>query len=56
MIEKINICKLFFKIIDRFSVGKKPPEDTAVKARLTESRSLKSVKLYRNITKTVDEK
>ena len=54
MIEKINICKSFFKILDKLSLGRNPPEDTLVKARFTESRSLKSVKLYRKMTKIVD--
>jgi hypothetical protein len=54
--EKTNICKLFIRIFDKLSPGINPPEDKLVKARLTESRSLKSVKLYKNITKIVEEK
>ena len=56
VIEKTNICKLFIRIFDKLSLGTNPPEDILVKARLTESRSLKSVKLYKNITKIVEEK
>ena len=56
VVEKTNICKLFIRIFDKLPSGINPPEDMLVKARLTESRSLKSVKLYKNITKIVDEK
>ena len=41
-------------MLDKLSFGKKPPEDTLEKARLTESKSLKSIKLYKNITKIVE--
>ena len=54
MIEKIKICKSFFKIKDKLSLGRNPPEDTLVKARFTESRSLKSVTLYRKMTTIVE--
>ena len=56
MIEKTNTCTLFIKIFDRLSFGIKPPEDILVKARLTESRSLKLVKVYKKIIKRVDKK
>ena len=54
VIAKMNICKSLIKMLDKLSFGKKPPEDTLEKARLTESKSLKSIKLYKNITKIVE--
>ena len=54
--EKINICKSFVKILDKLSFVIKPPEEITVRARLTESRSLRSIKLYKNIEKIVVEK
>ena len=56
VIEKRNVWKLLVNILDKLSLGINPPEDMLVKARLTESRSLKSVKLYKNIAKIVEEK
>ena len=56
MIEKLNICKSFFKILDRLLVGTNPPEDILVKAKFTESSNLKSVNEYKNITKIVEVK
>jgi hypothetical protein len=41
-------------ILDKFSVGIKPPEDIVVKARLKASRSRISVKLYKKITNKVE--
>ena len=52
--EKINICKLFCKIFDKLFTGRKPPEDIVVKAKLTESRSLKSIIVYKKIAKSVE--
>tara|TARA_B100000745_G_C19917015_1_gene308009 strand:- start:67 stop:210 length:144 start_codon:yes stop_codon:yes gene_type:complete len=43
-------------ILDKLSVGKKPPEDIVVKARLNASKSLILIKLYKKITKTVEKK
>ena len=40
MNDKTKICKLLVVILDRFSVGRNPPEDMIVKAKLNESRSL----------------
>ena len=40
-------------ILDKLLVERKPPEDTTVKAKLKESKSLKSVTLYKKIMKTV---
>ena len=54
VIEKIKICKLFLKILDKSLSGINPPEDMFVKAKLNESSSLKSTKLYKNITNIVD--
>ena len=54
--DKINVCKFVSIIFDKFSVGINPPEDTVVKARLNESKSLISVKLYKKITNIVEEK
>ena len=56
MIDKTKICKLFFKISDKLLLGINPPEDIVVKAKLKASRSLRSIKLYKNITRIVDEK
>ena len=56
VVEKTNICKLLIRIFDKLSSGINPPEDMLVKARFTESRSRKSVKLYKNITKIVEKK
>tara|TARA_B100001750_G_C14953937_1_gene324943 strand:+ start:289 stop:501 length:213 start_codon:yes stop_codon:yes gene_type:complete len=52
-IEKINICKSFTKTLDRLSSGKKPPADILVNDILNASRSLRSTKLYKKITKIV---
>ena len=43
-------------MLDKLSVGIKPPDDIVVKAKLKESSSLISIKLYKKITKTVVEK
>ena len=52
----MKVCKSFFKINDKFSLGINPPEDMLVKAKLKESRSLKSTKLYKKITNIVETK
>tara|TARA_B100000686_G_C15836090_1_gene500402 strand:+ start:252 stop:470 length:219 start_codon:yes stop_codon:yes gene_type:complete len=54
VVEKTNICKLSNKIFDKLALGINPPADMLVNARLTESRSLKFAKLYKNIIKIVD--
>ena len=41
-------------MLDKLLSGINPPEDMLVKAKLNESSNLKSTKLYRNITKIVD--
>ena len=56
VIEKVIICKLFFKISDKLSLGIKPPEEIEVNAKLKESKSLKPTKLYKKIIKIVDRK
>ena len=56
VIDKTKICKLLSKILDKLPVGINPPEDMVVKARLNESRSLILTKLYKKITKIVEEK
>ena len=43
-------------ILDKLSVGIKPPEDIVVKARLKASRSRISIKVYKKITKIVEKK
>ena len=43
-------------MLDKLSVGIKPPEDMIVKARLKASKSLILIKLYKKITKTVEKK
>ena len=56
MIDKTKICRLVSIILDKFSVGIKPPEDIVVKARLKASRSRISIKVYKKITKIVEKK
>ena len=56
VIDKTKICKLLFTILDKLSVGIKPPEDIVVNAMLNESRSLTFTKLYKKITKIVEKK
>tara|TARA_B100001013_G_scaffold222762_1_gene136165 strand:+ start:1209 stop:1427 length:219 start_codon:yes stop_codon:yes gene_type:complete len=56
VIDNTKICKLVSMILDKFSVGINPPEDIIVKAKLKESKSLTSIKLYKKITKTVEKK
>ena len=56
VIEKTKICKLFVRILDKLSSGINPPEEILVKARLKASKSLRSIKLYKKITKIVEEK
>ncbi len=43
-------------ILERFSLGINPPEDMLVKARLNESRSLKSTNVYKKIQTIVEDK
>jgi hypothetical protein len=56
VIDKTKICKLVSIILDKLSVGMKPPEDIVVKARLKASRSRIPIKLYKKITKMVEKK
>ena len=44
------------KILDKLSLGINPPDDIIVKDKLNASKSLKSIKLYKKITKTVEKK
>tara|TARA_B100001105_G_scaffold214427_1_gene179639 strand:+ start:367 stop:507 length:141 start_codon:yes stop_codon:yes gene_type:complete len=44
------------KILGKFPVGRKPPEDIVVKAKLNASKSLIFTKLYKKITKIVEKK
>ena len=41
---------------DKFSTGRKPPEDIVVKAKLNASKSLIFIKVYKKITKIVERK
>ena len=43
-------------MLDKLSFGMKPPDDIVVKDRLTESSSLRSIRLYKKIIKIVVEK
>jgi len=54
--DKAKICVSVFIISDKLFVGKNPPEDIVVKARLNESKSLILVKLKKKIIKMVDKK
>ena len=56
VIDKTKIRKLLSIILDKLPVGINPPEDMVVKARWNESRSLILTKLYKKITKIVEEK
>ena len=56
VIQKTKICKLFVKILDKLSSGINPPEEILVKAKLKASKSLRSIKRYKKITKIVEEK
>ena len=51
-----KIWRLLFTILDKLSVGIKPPEEIVVKAKLNASRSLMFTRLYKKITKTVEKK
>jgi len=51
--DKIKICNLSSKILDKLFTGIKPPEDITVKAKLKESKSLTFAKLYKKIIKIV---
>tara|TARA_Y100000590_G_C15056035_1_gene764497 strand:+ start:328 stop:546 length:219 start_codon:yes stop_codon:yes gene_type:complete len=56
VIDKIKVCNLVSMIFDKFAVGINPPEDIVVKAKLKESKSLTSIKVYKKITKIVEKK
>ena len=47
--DKIKIFKSLFIIDESSFLGKKPPPDIVVKAKLNESKNLKSTKVYKNI-------
>ena len=51
MIDKIKICKLLLKILDKLLLGIKPPEDIVVKAKFNESNNLIFAKLYKKNNK-----
>ena len=52
VIDKTNVCKLFPIISDKLLVSKKPPVVITVNAKLKESKSLISIKLYKKILKS----
>ena len=54
--EKTKVCKSSCKIFDKLASGINPPEDILVNAKLKASKSLKSIKLYKKITKIVEVK
>jgi len=54
--EKTNIWKSPVKILDKLLLGINPPDEITVKAKFTESRSLRFIMLYKNITKIVVKK
>ena len=56
VIDKTKICKLLPKISDKLFIGINPPEDMLVKAKLKASSNLKSIKLYKKMTKIVEKK
>ena len=47
VIDKTKIWRSLFTILDRLSVGIKPPEDIVVRAKLNASSSLIFTKLYK---------
>ena len=51
--DKIKIWKLLIVIVERLFFERNPPDDTIVKAKLNESKSLIFAKLYKKITKMV---
>ena len=53
VIDNTKICNSVSIIFDKLIEGINPPEDITVKARLKESISLISSKLYKKITKIV---
>ena len=55
-IDKTNVCKLLLIISDKLLLGRKPPEEIAVKDKLKESRSLISDKVNIKIIKIVEKK
>ena len=56
VIDKTKICRLLPRISDKLFIGINPPEDMLVKAKLKASSSLKSIKLYKKMTKIVEKK
>ena len=54
--DNTKICKFVDIISDRLCVGINHPEDIVVKARLKASSNLISIRLYKKITKIVEEK
>ena len=54
MKAKIKILKSLFIMDESSSFGKKPPADIIVKAKLNESKNLKSTKVYKNIIINVE--
>ena len=49
-----KICKSFFNIFDKSSLGRKPPDDITVKAILNESKRRKSTIEYKRIIANTD--
>ena len=56
VIDNTKVCKLVFITSDKLLAGINPPDDIVVKARLKASNNLISIKLYKKITKIVEEK
>tara|TARA_B100001123_G_C14339472_1_gene642452 strand:- start:74 stop:265 length:192 start_codon:yes stop_codon:yes gene_type:complete len=56
VIDRMKAFELSVIILERFSLGINPPEDMLVKARLNESRSLKSTNVYKKIQTIVEDK
>ena len=54
--DKTKICKLSLTILDKLFVGRNPPDDIVVKARLNASKSLTFIIPYKKIIKIVEKK
>ena len=56
VIDKTKSWVLLITISDKRFFERNPPEDMAVKARLSESSNLMFTKLYKKMTKIVEKK
>ena len=56
VIEVVKIFVLLFSISDNVFVGRNPPDEIVVKAKLNESKSLIPAKVYKNIINKVEKK